>query len=240
MKGEIDTRPRRFYQTVDIALSDGGWGVLLDARPVRTPARRMLALPTEALAEVVADEWRGQADRIDFATMHANRLANVAIDRTPDNRDALIAEAARYAETDLVSHLAEDPSALRQRQDEAWAPLRDWADKALGVRLVPVTGIIAAPQPSDSIAALRGHAETLDDFRLTGFAHSVALLGSVVIALAVERRKVTAAAGYEASLVDEAYQTSLWGEDAEAARRRESVRAEAVALDSWFDALPRS
>ena len=237
MKGELDRRPRRFYESAGIALVEGGWGVSLDGKPLRTPAKRGLVLPTEALAEVVADEWRGQGERLDLATMYANRLANVALDRTPESRAALAAEAARYAETDLVSHLADNPPALRQRQEEAWTPLRAWVGEALGVRLVPVIGVIAARQPTESIEAVHRHVQTLDDFRLTAFVHSVALFGSVVIGLAVEQRKLTAVAGHAASLVDETFQASLWGEDVEAVRRRDCVRAEAGTLDLWFDAL---
>jgi chaperone required for assembly of F1-ATPase len=236
-KGEIDRRPRRFYENAGVAPSEGGWAVSLDGKPLHTPARRALALPTEALAELVAGEWRAQADRIDFATMHANRLANVALDRTPETRAELAVEASRYAETDLVSHLADRPDALRQRQEAAWAPLRAWADETLGVRLIPVTGIIAAPQPQASIEAVRRHAEGLDDFRLTALVHAVAMFGSAVIGLAVERRRLTAVEGHEASLVDEAFQASLWGEDAEAVRRRNVIREEAKTLDLWFDAL---
>ena len=238
MKGEIDRRPRRFYANAGVApAKGGGWAVSLDGKPLRTPAKRGLILPTEALGEVVANEWREQGERLDLATMHANRLANVALDRTPENRPGLVAEAVRYAETDLVSHLADNPPLLRQRQEASWTPLRVWAAEALGVRLIPVIGIIVARQPAHSIDAVHRHAEALDDFRLTAFVHSVALFGSVVIALAVERRKLTAIEGQEASLVDEIFQASQWGEDAEAARRRDCVRAEARTLDLWFDAL---
>ncbi|MEP7211131.1 MAG: ATP12 family protein [Alphaproteobacteria bacterium] len=236
-KGEIDRRPRRFYESAGIAPSEGGWAVSLDGKPLWTPAKRALALPTEALAELIADEWRTQVDRIDFATMHANRLANVALDRTPESRAELAIEASRYAETDLVSHLADQPPKLRGRQEAAWTPLRTWAAETLGVQLTPVVGIIAPRQPPASIEAVRRHAESLDDFRLTAFVHSVAIFGSAVIGLAVERRRLTAVAGHEASMVDEAFQASLWGEDAEAARRRDAVRTEARTLDLWFDAL---
>jgi chaperone required for assembly of F1-ATPase len=236
-KGEIDRRPRRFYQNAGIAPSESGWAVSLDGKPLRTPAKRALALPTEALAELLAGEWQAQGERIDFATMHANRLANVALDRTPETRAELAAEASRYAETDLVSHLADRPDVLRERQEAAWAPLRIWAAETLGVRLIPVVGIMAARQPDASIEAVRRHAGGLDDFRLTAFVHAVALFGSAVIGLAVEQRKLTATAGHEVSLVDETFQASLWGEDAEAVRRRDAARDEARALDLWFDAL---
>jgi chaperone required for assembly of F1-ATPase len=238
VKGEIDQRPKRFYTRVDVAQDADAWTIALDGKNLRTPEKRPLAVPTQALANVIADEWRSQAERIDLLSMFNTRLANVALDRTPGLRAEIVAEAARYATTDLVCHLAERPAALREMQEAAWTPLRDWAGQVLGVSLIPVEGIVATDQPAESIEAVRHHGLSLHDFRLTALAHAVALFGSAVIGLAVERRHILAADAHDLSRVDEAFQISQWGEDAEAKRFTERARAEALALDRWFDALP--
>ena len=237
LKGEIDQRPRRFYKEAGVRPADGGWQVELDGKPLRTPAKAGLVLPTRELADALAEEWDGQVERIDFASMSLTRLANVAIDRTPETREDMAAEVARYAETDLVCHLAERPAGLRAMQESAWAPMRAWAESEHGVRLIPVEGIMPVAQPPASLAAMRAHASALDDFRLTGFVYGVALLGSAVLGLAVERRRLRAVEALELSRVDEIHQASLWGEDAEAQKRVERAREEASALDRWFDAL---
>lgn len=237
VKGEIDQRPKRFYEQVGVVNGDGGWAVMLDGRPLRTPEKRALAFPTEALARVIADEWSAQQERIDLLSMFNTRLANVALDRTPGARAELADEAAKYAETDLVCHLAEGPAALRDRQEAAWAPLRTWAAEELGVKLAPVAGIVPARQADASLEAVRRHAAGLDDLRLTGLSHAVGLTGSAVLGLAVERGRILAAEAYEHSRIDEAFQAAQWGEDAEAARRTERHRAEARALDLWFGAI---
>jgi len=236
-KGEIDNRPKRFYTDVTVVGQGDSWSIRLDGKPLRTPEKKALVLPTEALANVIADEWRAQGERIDLQSMFNMRLANVAIDRTPVARGDLGKEAARYAHTDLVCHLAENPAVLRQRQEAAWAPLRAWAGLELGLSLVAVEGIIAASQPEDSVEAVRAHAAALDDFRLTALVHGIAMFGSAVLGLAAERRHITAAQAFELSRIDEEFQAQQWGEDAEAARRTERSRAEAHALDLWFDAL---
>jgi chaperone required for assembly of F1-ATPase len=236
-KGEIDNRPKRFYSEVKVAGQDDHWAIHLDGKALRTPEKRQLVLPTKALAEVIADEWRAQRERIDLQSMFNTRLVNVALDRTPVTRGELGREAARYANTDLVCHLAEAPAALRARQDAAWAPLRDWAAKEMGVRLSTVEGVIAIAQPEDSVEAVRLHASGLDDFRLTALVHAVALLGSAVLGLAVERRRITAVEAFEVSRIDEVFQAEQWGEDAEAVKRTARNRAEAHALDLWLDAL---
>lgn len=237
VKGEADQRPKRFYSRVDVARAEDKWTVALDGKLLRTPEKHALALPAEELAHVVADEWRAQAERIDLQSMFNTRMANVAIDRAPALRAELAEEAARYAVTDLVCHLAEKPDALRARQDAAWSPLRQWAADEMGVRLIAVEGIIAAEQPEASIAAVRRHGMSLDDFRLTALVHAVALFGSAVIGLAVERRRIRGADAHDISRIDEEFQIEQWGEDAEARRFAERSRAEAQALDLWFDAL---
>jgi chaperone required for assembly of F1-ATPase len=238
VKGEIDQRPKRFYTTVGIVGQGDSWSVELDGKALRTPEKRRLVLPTEPLAAVIAAEWEGQRERIDLQSMFNLRLANVAIDRTPLTRGEMVKEAARYAETDLVCHLAEAPSVLRDRQEASWRPMRDWAAGELGVDLKAAVGVLPAAQPPASMEAVRVHASALDDFRLTALLHGVAMLGSVVLGLAVERRRVKAAEAFELSRIDEAFQAAQWGEDVEAMRRTERSRAEARALDLWFDALP--
>jgi chaperone required for assembly of F1-ATPase len=236
-KGEIDNRPKRFYTGVAVVGQGDSWSVRLDGKPLRTPEKKTMVLPTEALANVIADEWRAQTERIDLQSMFNTRLANVALDRTPVARADLGKEAARYAHTDLVCHLAENPAVLRQRQEAAWAPLRAWAGLELGLSLIAVEGIIAASQPEDSVEAVRAHAAALDDFRLTALVHAIGMFGSAVLGLAAERRHITAAQAFELSRIDEEFQAQQWGEDAEAMRRTERSRAEARALDLWFDAL---
>jgi chaperone required for assembly of F1-ATPase len=236
-KGEIDNRPKRFYSEVAVVGDGANWSVRLDGKALRTPEKKTMVMPTHALADVIAAEWRAQAERIDLQSMFNTRLANVAIDRTPLARMDLGKEAARYAQTDLVCHLAESPAILREKQEAAWAPLRAWAGMEMGLSLMPVQSIIAPAQPEGSVEAVRRHATSLDDFRLTGLVHAIALFGSAVLGLAAERRHITAAAAFELSRIDEAFQAQQWGEDAEAARRTDRNRAEARALDLWFDAL---
>jgi len=237
IKGEIDQRPRRFYREASARPEGDGWQIELDGKPLRTPAKAGLIAPTRKLAEELAAEWNAQSERIDFASMSLTRLANVAIDRTPATRDEMAGEAAKYAETDLVCHLADRPPGLRAAQDAAWSPVRDWAATEHGVRLTAVEGIMPALQPGESLKAMRDYAAGLDDFRLTGLVYGIGLLGSAVLGLAVERRRLTAVEALDVSRVDEIYQISQWGEDSEAKNRVARALEEASALDRWFDAL---
>lgn len=229
--------PKRFYREAQAAEFEGGWTVTLDGRTLKTPEKAPLILPEQNLARAIADEWSRQEERIHIASMHLTRLANVAIDRTPTNRDGMADELARYCGTDLLCHVAASPEDLRARQDAAWAPIREWAGKSLGILLVHVEGIIASPQPEASLAAARAHALSLDDFRLTGLSYACGLYGSALLALAVEQGELDGLEAFERTLIDELYQMERWGADEEAEARIAGHRAEAASVKVWFDSL---
>jgi len=237
VKGEIDQRPRRFYSEVASDESEDGWVVLLDGRALRSPAGRRLVLPTLSLADCLAEEWRAQDERIDLACMFNTRRAYGLADRPADRRADLIAQAVAYAGTDLVCYLADRPAELRERQERAWGPVRDWAGDVCGVRLHTVSGILPLAQPEASLEAMRRHAGGLDDIRLDSLCAAIALTGSCVLGLGVERGRLSAAGALDLSRIDEIFQAEQWGEDAEAMARAQNLAREAQALDVWLGAL---
>src|SRR5271154_6491991 len=123
---------KRVYTRVETCPADGGWGIALDGRPMRTPARNELVLPSEALAAAIAAEWDAQREEIRPGTMPLTRLAATAIDRTAAQRDLIVAETANYADTDLVCYRAGHPPALAARQHAVWQDLIDWAAQRHG------------------------------------------------------------------------------------------------------------
>lgn len=237
VKGEIDQRPKRFYREAAVGGAGDAWKVLLDGKVLKTPEKADLLLPCEAMARALAAEWNAQEERIDIASMFITRTANVAIDRTPHARSEMADEAARYVSTDLVCYLADSPEELCERQEQAWTPLRDWAKSSMGLELLTTDGLAPVEQPAATIEAVRAHASALDDWRLTGLVFGVGLCGSAVLGLAIEQSHLDARQAFELSRIDEAFQESIWGEEAEAMRVTERRRAEAVALDLWFEAL---
>ena len=232
---EVEERIRRFWTTADAAPVDGGWAVRLDGRTPKTPAKKPMILPAEAAARLVADEWAAQGEFMEPATMPATRLASTAIDRIRQAREAVADEIAAYAGSDAICYLGE--GALERRQIEAWTPWRDWAERELGVRLVAASGIVHVAQSPKAVARVRALALALDDFALTGLATATPLLGSAVLALALQRGALAAEMAFELSRLEEAFQEGQWGVDAEAAERTGRIRAEAILLQRWFEAL---
>jgi len=230
-------RPRRFYQAASAAPLEGGHGVALDARMLRTPAGVRLVLPGLALAELVASEWAAQEQVIDHGRMPATRLAFTAADRIGAARAATAVEIARQAGSDLLCHFAQAPKALTERQEARWAPLLVWAEHELGLRFERAMGILHRPQPLATLDRVEALALTLDDFALAGLALAAGLFSSTILALALQRGVLSGDGAFDLSRLDEAFQEEQWGIDAEAAERTALLRGEAVMLEQWFRAL---
>lgn len=230
-------KPRRFYKAVETSEADGGWGVKLDGRTLRTPGGKPLVLPTRAAAEQVAGEWAAQGETIEMAGMHATRLANTALDALAGRREDVADQMAQYAGSDLVCYFAEEPAALIQRQTEGWGPVLDRAEAEEGLRFVRAAGIIHQAQPPETLACVRQMALSLNDFQLAGYAFGAALFGSTVLALGLMRGWLTADQAFDLSRLDEAFQEEQWGIDDEAAERTTRLRGEARMLGRWLEAL---
>jgi chaperone required for assembly of F1-ATPase len=217
---------KRFYKDVSVAPQDGGFAVLLDGRPVKTPAGNGLVLPTEKLASAVAAEWQGQGEEIIATSMPLLRLANTVIDGVAANRDEVIGAILRFGENDLVCYRAHQPPELVARQKAGWDPLLDWVAQKHGAHMQVAEGLTHLDQPPQSLAALRGALGNFDAFTL-GALHVIAsITGSTVLALAVADGFLSGHQAFSLSRIDEIYQAEKWGEDAEAAKRAAALAHE--------------
>jgi chaperone required for assembly of F1-ATPase len=216
------TRPaprRRFYATAAIVSVAGGHAVQLDGKPVRTPAGRVLAAPTAALALALAAEWDAQRDVIDPARMPLTRLANAIIDGVSDRPDAVAAEIENYLGSDLVCYRASSPPGLVTRQAQHWDPILAWARDVLGAPLRAEVGVVHIAQDEDALARARATIPR-DPWRLGALSAATTLSGSALVALALARGRLSAEKAWEAAHVDEDWNMAQWGRDALALERR--------------------
>lgn len=194
----------------------GGFGIRLDARPVKTPAKAALLVPTRGLAEKIADEWRAQQGLIDPAAMPFTRSANSAIDKVAHQRAEVVDLIAAYGDADLICYRATAPDRLVARQADAWDPLLVWV-AGIGAPLRALAGVIHVPQPPASLMLMRHRVDGLGAFELTAFHDLVALSGSLVIALALIDGQYPAIDLWTLSRIDENWAVEVWGPDEEAA-----------------------
>jgi chaperone required for assembly of F1-ATPase len=226
-RGARPTLRKRFYERAHVGegTGEGGYPVLLDGKPVRTPLRRPLAAPTERLAQAIADEWNAQEDAIDPARMPLTRLANAVIDAVADAAAPVADEVANYLGSDLVCYRADTPEGLIERQTQVWDPVLAFAREALGARFIQVQGVMHAAQPREAIAAARAHIpadanNVKDMWRLGAISSITTLTGSALLALALMKGAMKKDAVWAAAHVDEDWQMSQWGRDDVALARR--------------------
>lgn len=225
---------KRFWTDATVRAEGDGFGILLDTRPVRTPLKAPLVLPTEALAREVASEWQAQADKVNPATMPFTRTANSAIDTVSRQHQAVVEMLAAYGGSDLLCYRATGPDELVARQVAAWDPLLDWSAAALDAPLLTTAGVMHVEQPPASLAALTAAVDALSDVQLAAFHDLVAISGSLVLALAITRQRVTAEQAWTLSRIDEIWQIEQWGDDEEAAELAARKRADFLQADRFF------
>lgn len=230
--------PKRFYTEVSIVEGEGGHAVNLDGRPVKTPAKAALAVPTARLAELLRDEWANQVEVIDPRTMPVTRLINTAIDGVAVEAQAVFEDILRFSSSDMLCYRAESPENLVLRQQQQWDPVLDWAANQHGARFELIEGVMPKDQPRDATAAFSTVLRKYDTPIELAVLHTVTTLtGSAILALAFAEGHLAAEDVWKLAHLEEDWTAEHWGEDAEAQNRREKRHAEFQAAVAVFEAL---
>lgn len=231
---------KRFYKDVSVRSEPQGHGILLDGRSIKTPAKAVLLLPTRALADAIATEWAMQVETIEPKSMPFTRHANTVIDRIIVQREAVIAEIAKYGSADVICYRASGPADLVAQQLEAWTPLLDWSQQHLGAPLNATASITAVEQPSASLAALTLAVTAHGDWQLAALYDAVTISGSLVIGLALSNGRLSAGEAWYAGHIDELFQVERWGEDSLATAARKDKREALDVAAQLFHLLARN
>ncbi|MEM7076030.1 MAG: ATP12 family protein [Pseudomonadota bacterium] len=226
---------RRFWDAASVSELEGGFGVRLDSRPVHTPAKTVLIVPTRALAHEIALEWDAQDGEVQPYSMPMTRAANAAIDKVRPQRAEVAQLLLDYGGSDLVCYRADGPQSLVERQRACWDPVLDWTAKRFGVRLKTVAGVMHVAQDPLAMRRFATEIDALDDFALTAFHDLVTLSGSLAIGFAALEGWQTPNELWQISRADEIWQQELWGEDEEAARAAALKGAEFSRAKTFHD-----
>lgn len=228
-------KQKRFWSDVAVSENADGFEVRLDGRPLKTPAKAALMVPTVPLAQAIADEWAAQEGYIDPLSMPFTRTANAAIDKVAPQKCEVAELLAEYGATDLLCYRATEPEALVIRQAAAWDPLLEWADRVLGARLKAVPGVIHVAQDDEALGRLTGLVRSQNSFELAAFHDLVSLSGSLIIGFAAVRHQSRPEALWDVSRIDEDWQIEQWGEDEEAAAMALTKRTAFLHASRFFD-----
>ena len=219
-----DWKAKRFWKDAAVVGVEDGFTVELDGRRVKTPAKRLLTLPTRAMADAVAAEWQAQEKQIDPRTMPVTKTANAAIDKVAVQKAEVVDMLAAYGDSDLLCYRADSPEELVARQAAQWDPMLDWAAETLGVRLEPRQGIMHAPQTPEALAELHRRTARLDAFELAAFHDLVSLTGSLILGFAALEQAFDPEEIWALSRLDENWQAEQWGRDDVAEQEAEIKR----------------
>jgi len=228
---------KKFWKDVSVEPASPGWTIKLDQRPVKTPARAALIVPTVTLAKMIAEEWRSVDAEIDPRAIPLTGLANAAIDRVAPDRQAFANGLARYAEADLACYRAEGPRGLVEQQVKQWNKLLGWARRRYDVDFATTSGLTHVVQPAATVERLSHAIVALGPFHLAGLSPLVTIGGSLIAALAVLERARSAERAWDAVSVDERWQLEQWGADAEAEAALENRRRDFMAAARFLDLL---
>ena len=212
---------KRFWKSAAVAETGEGFAVELDGRPLKTPAKTPVVVPTRALAEAIAAEWDAQGEQIDPMSMPVTRCANSALDKVAQQHAEVADMLAEYGGTDLLCYRADSPKALVQLQADAWDPVLDWTAETYGARLKPVAGVMFQGQDPDALESLRLKVHEMDNFELAAFHDLVCLSGSLVLGFAAVSDFAPIDELWSLSRIDESWQEEQWGEDEEAQEQAE-------------------
>lgn len=228
---------QRFYESVTVETLEpaSAFAVLLDRKPVQTPARSPLQVPSAALAQAIAAEWEAQGDKIVVARMPLTQIAATALDRVSPDSKTYARQIAAYGETDLVCYRSDRPQGLVARQMAVWQPLVDWATEVFSAPLVVTDGVTPVAQPPASVVALRDAVVAHDLFEMSALGQATTASGSLIIALALSHGRIGADTAFEAGYLDETWQAEKWGLDEEAEARLQTARADLKTAAQFFE-----
>lgn len=228
---------KRFWKDVSVQSEENGWGIRLDGRPVRTPARAPLVVPTDKLAEAIAEEWRAAGEDVDPRAMPLTGFANAAIDRVAPEQQAFAGGLARYGEADLACYRSEWPPELVDRQAQQWDLLLAWARRRYDVDFTTTSGLLHVPQAPATLEQLSHAVASLDAFHLAGLSSLVTIGGSLIAGLAVLEKAMSPEQAWQAVSVDERWQLEQWGSDSEAEKALHNREQDFMAAAKFLELL---
>jgi chaperone required for assembly of F1-ATPase len=211
---------KRFYKTVSVEPAEGSFRIALDGRPIKTQGGAPQVVPTRALAEALADEWRAQGEDIDPRNFALRDLSDFAIDQIAPDRAVVAERLLAYAESDTLCYRADPDEPLYRRQQERWEPLVQAMETRHGVRLERVSGIIHRPQPPETIDRLRATLAKLDPFTLAALETLTRLAASLTIGLLALEPEADPEALFAAANCEQDWQAEQWGWDTQAETNR--------------------
>lgn len=236
---------KKFYSTVSTGPAvGGGFVVLLDGRPVRTPEKALMAAPNAELAAAIATEWAEQGELVIPETMPLTQMLTTCIDRAAQ-REAMTAAVLAYIDSDLLCYPADEPEALRQEQEKIWSPWLKWFERTYGIALLTTYSLARLDQPAAAHEKTAAEINALDFQTFTVFQMVVSITGSIVLGLAFIRGDINAIECWRCALCEEQHYERVHdlekhGSDPIEGKRRDAMLRDLEAANAYLKLLRAS
>ena len=157
---------KRLYNKVEVSRSAAReYLILLDGRPLKTPAKDTLVLPTKELAYGVAVEWERQTTIIRPDTMPLMKLATTAIDQVPKIRPTMIDSMLRCLDSDAACFRSVEDPKLMVKEESQYGPLINWLRTDLSIDLATSTSL-RLQHPPFSLVRAETLLDAVDDWEV--------------------------------------------------------------------------
>ena len=214
---------QKFYDEVSVQPCDDGFAVLLDSKQLKSPLKNQLILPTQKLAEMIANEWQSQEKYIDIEQMTATRMAFGAIDISAKEKASLQSDIISYAGNDMLFYFTDTDDTLLAQQQHNWQPLIDDFAKKYNVKLKTTAGIMPIEQGEETINAISKIVEDYSVWQLIPMGVLAAATGSFVISELLRTEKISLPTAIATTFLDTNYQVEKWGEDEEQKQQQKTI-----------------
>ncbi len=206
------------------------------AIPSQTPAKNAFIIPVAALEKAIGEEW-AVGKKYSANAMPLTALAFTAIDQIQENKESVIEALLVYIDTDTLSYRASSSSTLKERQDKEWGEVLKWAGARFDAIWQVTSGVMPIEQPEALHVAIARYLHTLNAFQLAAFCVLASGYSSIVLALAVVEKHLSAKAAYQLSRLEEEAQAEQWGRDAEAEKRAAKMQEEILQAEQFLRLL---
>jgi chaperone required for assembly of F1-ATPase len=231
---------KRFYKSVTLGeKTANGYGLFLDGKPVRTPARQDFVIPTEELADIIVSEWSAQGEEIIPNSMPVSQMTMTLTDRVIPHRQALADEILGYIDTDLICYRADEPEPYKRAQEEKWNPFVKWFEDKFQTSLLTTSGLAPLTQSQDVHRVIREHIESLNDHQFMAAYIATLGMGSIILAIAFETKSfggedVLKAAFAEEMAKDEIYLGHIYGSAPDQEKKYNSLKSDLDTLQHFI------
>ena len=214
----------KFWEFISVQEAANGRQLLMDGKPMRTPAGNNLLIPYEkpaVLAELIAQEWRSlHSLKLKSHLIPLTSLAGRSIDITKEQIEEEIPKLLKYLDTDtflVLSPKKDCEGKVRAAQDKLFPPVIEEARKEWGL---PKTGLSTLDteiaicgnyQPIDTRNKVSEWMRSLDHWQFASLERATATAKSLILGMNTVLQKMPVKEISDLSNLDVNLQTEFWG-----------------------------